>query len=80
MNDAVEERRAVQRSVDKSGSRLETQNNPRFNFHINASFQPSSFKSPILVEIQIWIQSVMALNEVAHRQYEVARAKRVTDF
>ena len=51
-----------------------------FNFHINASFQPSNFKAPILIEVQIWINSVMALNEVAHWQYEVARAKRVMDF
>ena len=51
-----------------------------FNFHINASFQPSTFKAPVIIEVQIWINSVMALNEVAHWQYEVARAKRVTDF
>ena len=45
-----------------------------FNFHLNCSFQPSTFKAPIELEIQIWAAAIMDLNDVSHWQYEVARA------
>ena len=45
-----------------------------FNFHLNCSFQPSTFTAPIQLEIQIWIAAIMELNDISHSQYEVARA------
>ena len=36
--------------------------------------QPSTFKAPIELEIQIWAAAIMDLNDVSHWQYEVARA------
>jgi len=51
-----------------------------FDYHLNCSFQPSTFKAPIQVEVQIWAASIMDLNDVSHWQYEVARAENVTDF
>ncbi|KAH8065491.1 hypothetical protein JL720_12720 [Aureococcus anophagefferens] len=41
-----------------------------FNFHLNC-FQPSTFKAPVQLEIQIWASSIMDLNDVSHWQYEV---------
>ena len=49
-----------------------------FNFHLNAEFQSSLLADPLMVEIQIWITPIMALNDVSHAQYEVSRAKSVT--
>ena len=46
-----------------------------FNFHLNAEFRSAALADPLTVEIQIWITSIMALNDVSHAQYEVARAK-----
>ena len=51
-----------------------------FNFHLNCSFQPSTFKAPIQLEIQIWAAAIMDLNDVSHWQYEVARAGSVGAF
>ena len=48
-----------------------------FNFHLNCSFQPSTFKAPIHLEIQLWAAAIMDLNDVSHWQYEVARADTV---
>ena len=48
-----------------------------FNFHLNALFQPSALADPLVIEIQIWITPIMALNDVSHSQYEVARAKSI---
>ena len=47
---------------------------------MNAYFKASPVADPILVEIQIWITSIMALNDVSHAQYEVARAKEPKDI
>ena len=49
-----------------------------FNFHLNAEFQSSLLADPLMIEIQIWITPIMALNDVSHAQYEVSRAKSVT--
>ena len=51
-----------------------------FNFHLNCSFQPTTFKAPIQLEIQIWAAAIMDLNDVSHWQYEVARASDVGAF
>ena len=51
-----------------------------FNFHLNCSFQPSTFKAPVQLEIQIWASSIMDLNDVSHWQYEVARASTADAF
>ena len=51
-----------------------------FNFHVNGLLKSPRFRFPILVEIQIWITSIMALNDVSHAQYEVARAKEPKDI
>ena len=51
-----------------------------FNFHLNCSFHPSTFREPIQLEIQIWAAPIMDLNDVSHRQYEVSRADKVSDF
>ena len=51
-----------------------------FNFHLNAEFQPSALKHPLMVELQIWIAPIMDLNDVSHAQYEVARAAAVGDI
>ena len=51
-----------------------------FNFHLNCSFHPSTFKAPIQLEIQIWAAAIMDLNDVSHWQYEVARAGSVGAF
>ena len=48
-----------------------------FNFHLNAEFKSSLLADPLTVEIQIWIASIMDLNDVSHAQYEVARAASV---
>ena len=45
-----------------------------FNFHVNGLLKSPHFRFPILVEIQIWLTPIMALNDVSHAQYEVARA------
>ena len=49
-----------------------------YNFHLNVLFRPSrrsALAEPLVVEIQIWVASIMALNDVSHAQYEIARAK-----
>ena len=46
-----------------------------YNFHLNVLFQPSALAEPLVVEIQLWVASIMALNDVSHAQYEIARAK-----
>ena len=51
-----------------------------FNFHLNCSFHPSTFRAPIQLEIQIWAAAIMDLNDVSHWQYEVARAGSVGAF
>ena len=51
-----------------------------FNFHLNCSFRPSTFKAPIQLEIQIWAAEIMELNDVSHWQYEVSRSSVVGDF
>ena len=51
-----------------------------FNFHLNCSFHPNTFREPIQLEIQIWAAPIMDLNDVSHRQYEVSRADKVSDF
>ena len=48
-----------------------------FNFHVNAKFYSPKLANPLTVEIQIWITPIMALNDVSHAQYEVARAKSI---
>ena len=48
-----------------------------FNFHLNALFQSAALADPLMIEIQIWITPIMALNDVSHAQYEVSRAKSV---
>ena len=48
-----------------------------FNFHVNAEFRSAALADPLTVEIQIWIAPIMALNDVSHAQYEVARAASV---
>ena len=48
-----------------------------FNFHVNAWFKSPKLADPLMVEIQIWVTSIMALNDVSHAQYEVARAASV---
>jgi len=50
-----------------------------FNFHLNVLFRPSATADPLVVEIQIWIASIMALNDISHWQYEISRAKRPED-
>ena len=47
----------------------------RYNYHINASFQPPELSVPIMVEIQLWSTKIMALNDLSHWAYEIARAK-----
>ena len=59
----------ILRLKNKLGKRQEP-----FNFHLNCSFQPTTFKAPIQLEIQIWAAEIMALNDVSHWQYEVSRA------
>ena len=51
-----------------------------FNFHLNCSFHPTTFRAPIQLEIQIWAAAIMDLNDVSHWQYEVARADSVGAF
>ena len=51
-----------------------------FNFHLNAEFKSSLLAQPLTVEIQIWIASIMDLNDVSHAQYEVARAASVGEI
>ena len=60
----------VVRLKNKLGRRQEP-----YNFHLNASFKPDALSAPIIVEIQLWVASIMALNDVSHAQYEIARAK-----
>ena len=47
--------------------------------HLNASFHPPGFAAPVVVEVQIWITELMALNFISHAQYEISRAKRPQD-
>ena len=51
-----------------------------FNFHLNCSFHPTTFRAPIQLEIQIWAAAIMDLTDVSHWQYEVARADSVDAF
>ena len=56
------------------------QNVAPFNYHINALFKPDGVKDPLLIEIQLWMTSIMELNDVSHAQYEVSRAATPGDI